>query len=87
MAAVAAAIRDGIGSAGQAVGMGRNQEASSAKMGDALPEGIHSLLDTDLYKLTMQCAILRFMSDIRTSSFLSVIAHTRDAFLCGDDES
>lgn len=31
---------------------------------DATPEGIFSLLDTDLYKLTMQCAILRFFPKI-----------------------
>jgi nicotinate phosphoribosyltransferase len=31
---------------------------------NALPEGILSLLDTDLYKLTMQCAILKYLPDI-----------------------
>ena len=30
-----------------------------------LPEGIFSLLDTDLYKLTMQCAILNYLPDVR----------------------
>lgn len=29
-----------------------------------LPEGISSLLDTDLYKLTMQCAILKYFPDV-----------------------
>ncbi|KAF1951675.1 nicotinate phosphoribosyltransferas-like protein [Byssothecium circinans] len=30
----------------------------------ALPEGIFSLLDTDLYKLTMQCCILKYFPDV-----------------------
>lgn len=29
-----------------------------------LPEGITSLLDTDLYKLTMQCCVLKFFPDV-----------------------
>lgn len=29
-----------------------------------LPDGILSLLDTDLYKLTMQCAILKYLPDV-----------------------
>lgn len=33
----------------------------------SLPEGIFSLLDTDLYKLTMQCAILKYLPDIRVT--------------------
>ena len=33
--------------------------------GTDLPEGIFSILDTDLYKLTMQCAIHRFLPDVR----------------------
>lgn len=32
--------------------------------GEALPEGISSLLDTDLYKLTMQCAILKYFPNV-----------------------
>lgn len=28
------------------------------------PEGIFSLLDTDLYKLTMQCALLKYFAQI-----------------------
>ncbi|KAL9131498.1 MAG: hypothetical protein Q9217_000577 [Psora testacea] len=32
-----------------------------------LPEGIFSLLDTDLYKLTMQCAILKYLPDIQVT--------------------
>lgn len=34
----------------------------------ALPDGITSLLDTDLYKLTMQCAILKYLPDVRGCS-------------------
>ena len=37
-------------------------EANSQR--NALPEGICSLLDTDLYKLTMQCAILKYLPDV-----------------------
>lgn len=29
-----------------------------------MPEGVSSLLDTDLYKLTMQCCILKFFPDV-----------------------
>lgn len=31
------------------------------------PEGVISLLDTDLYKLTMQCAVLKYFPDIAVS--------------------
>jgi len=35
-----------------------------ANQAQDLPEGIFSLLDTDLYKLTMQCCILKFFPDV-----------------------
>jgi nicotinate phosphoribosyltransferase len=36
-----------------------------------LPEGITSLLDTDLYKLTMQCAILKYFPDVRMYMYIA----------------
>ena len=31
------------------------------------PEGVISFLDTDLYKLTMQCAVLKYFSDVHVT--------------------
>ncbi|KKY19114.1 putative nicotinate phosphoribosyltransferase [Diplodia seriata] len=50
----------------------------------ALPEGVNSLLDTDLYKLTMQCCVLKYFPDVNvTYSFTNRTPHmrfTRDAY-------
>ncbi|KAK3057820.1 nicotinate phosphoribosyltransferase [Extremus antarcticus] len=35
--------------------------------GDSMAEGIYSLLDTDLYKLTMQCAILKYFPKVHVA--------------------
>ncbi|KAI4218795.1 MAG: hypothetical protein LQ349_008570 [Xanthoria aureola] len=44
----------------------------------ALPDGITSLLDTDLYKLTMQCAILMYLPDVHvTYAFTNRTPHMR----------
>jgi hypothetical protein len=43
------------------------QQEHNNKMADNfanVPEGVSSLLDTDLYKLTMQCCILKFFPDV-----------------------
>jgi nicotinate phosphoribosyltransferase len=31
------------------------------------PEGVVSFLDTDLYKLTMQCAVLKYFPDVHVT--------------------
>lgn len=41
------------------------QLTSTMTSSGALAEGIFSLLDTDLYKLTMQCAVLKYFPQVR----------------------
>ena len=42
---------------------------------DPLPEGVHSLLDTDLYKLTMQSAVLKYFPETSMLMNTWMISH------------
>ena len=42
-----------------------------ASKGPPTPEGVFTLLDTDLYKLTMQCAVLKYFPDTGNSTCAS----------------
>ena len=47
---------------------------------NALPEGIVSLLDTDLYKLTMQSAILKYLPEARKCKITTVSIRGANVF-------
>lgn len=47
----------------------RDIMADALSQHEGLPGGVFSLLDTDLYKLTMQCAILKYLPDVREWQF------------------
>lgn len=53
--------------------------------GEPTPDGVFSLLDTDLYKLTMQCAVLKYFPNVSVSyKFTNRTPHmelTRAAFV------
>lgn len=38
--------------------------SASASSSSPKPEGVFSLLDTDLYKITMQCAVLKYFPQV-----------------------
>ncbi|GAB7353651.1 hypothetical protein MBLNU459_g4060t1 [Dothideomycetes sp. NU459] len=41
--------------------------ATTNGTGEPMPDGVFSLLDTDLYKLTMQCAVLKYFPDVEVA--------------------
>lgn len=47
--------------------------------GQVLPDGIFSILDTDLYKLTMQCAILKYLPDVREYCIVRRVVNADDS--------
>lgn len=42
-----------------------------------VPEGVFSILDTDLYKLSMQCGVLRWFPTTRTFCLSLGSSHSR----------
>jgi nicotinate phosphoribosyltransferase len=50
----------------------------------AVPDGIFSLLDTDLYKFTMQCVVLKYFPE--EGEFLDAKDHSHFADTCGYSE-
>ncbi len=54
------------------------------------PESVYSLLDTDLYKLTMQCAILKYFPEVLVTYALTnrtpSMKLTREAYIWLDDQ-
>jgi len=49
-----------------------------AKPTSETPEGVFSMLDTDLYKLTMQCAVLKYFPETGNNFCLNTYAHCSD---------
>ena len=48
-------------------------DADDARRLGPEPDGVPSILDTDLYKLTMQCAVLKFFPRASMLNLLKVL--------------